>query len=148
MPARDDTKLADRLKDAREEARLTQAGLGKLAGVSRAAISQFEQGRAKPSLGTLKKIAEVTKRPLAWFMIEDATVAMRSASSGTPDSTIETLNSLPPIVRRAIELRLQKAAEYSAHLPEWVRTSGLPSNQDDLNAAIDSINRDLDAADR
>jgi transcriptional regulator with XRE-family HTH domain len=145
MPARDETKLADRISDARKDAHLTQADLGRLVGVSRAAISQFEQGRAKPSLGTLRQIAEATKRPIAWFWIEDAAVAMRSVSSGTPDSTIEMLNSLPPIVRLALERRLQKAAEYASSLPEWIKTSGLPSNQDDLNAAIESINRDLDS---
>jgi transcriptional regulator with XRE-family HTH domain len=144
MPARDETKLADRISDARKDAGLTQADFGRLVGVSRAAISQFEQGRAKPSLGTLKNMAAVTRRPMAWFMIEDAAVAMRSASSGTPDSTIEMLNALPPILRLALELRLKKADEYAATLPEWIKSSALPSNQDDLNAAIESIKRELD----
>ena len=70
MPARDDIRIADRLADARKDAGLSQAALGRACGVSRAAVSQFEQGRARPSLTTLRKIAQATSRPLAYFWIE------------------------------------------------------------------------------
>lgn len=144
MPARDTTKLSERIFDARQDARLTQSELAKRIGVSRAAVGQYEQGRSKPSIGSLRKIADVTGRPMAWFMIEDAQQAMVSARQSPSDSSVEMLAALPPIVRLAFERKLKKAAIYAARLPEWVRNSPTPQNEQDLDAAIRSINQDID----
>lgn len=50
--------LPDRLRAIRQRRDLTQAELAEKVGVFQTAISQFEQGRAQPSIETLYRIAE------------------------------------------------------------------------------------------
>jgi transcriptional regulator with XRE-family HTH domain len=56
MPQEDVT--AARIKQLRKQASLTQAQLATKVGLSRAAISQFEAGDSKPSVGTLVRLAD------------------------------------------------------------------------------------------
>lgn len=49
----------NRLRELRDEARLSQAALGALVGVSKQAISDFELGDKAPSLGVAASIARV-----------------------------------------------------------------------------------------
>src|SRR6266849_6186922 len=69
------------VKQARREAGLS---LGQVAGdeVSRTAIYFVETGKSKPSMETLKLIAERTGRPLDFFLSRPSTIEARS-SSGT-----------------------------------------------------------------
>jgi tetratricopeptide (TPR) repeat protein len=66
------------VKQARHEARLS---LGQVAGdvVSRTAIYFVETGKSKPSMETLKLIAERTGRPLDFFLSRPSTLESRSA---------------------------------------------------------------------
>lgn len=70
------TELAQRIRTAREEAHLSQDTLGKGIGVSDKSISAYEQGRSVPPIAKLKKIAECTRRPLAFFTQEDPNEAI------------------------------------------------------------------------
>lgn len=64
--------LAKRIREAREEANLSQATLAHHIGVSDKAISSYEKGRSIPAFENLKKIAETTNRPLTYFTDESA----------------------------------------------------------------------------
>ena len=63
--------IASRLRDARIAKRLNQAELGALVGVTRQAISAYEQGEKAPEAATLILIAEALGQPLAFFTSED-----------------------------------------------------------------------------
>lgn len=60
--------LAKIIRDARREARLSQAALAKEIGVTDKAISAYETSRSTPTLDKLKKIAKSTNQPLTYFL--------------------------------------------------------------------------------
>ena len=57
-------EIAHMIVALRSEKDLTQGQLAALAGVSQANISKFENGNSKPSLATLKKIADACGKRL------------------------------------------------------------------------------------
>lgn len=61
------TTLAQRIRNARTHARLSQSALGKTIGVSDRSVSSYEQGRSQPSVETLQKIAKATSTPVSFF---------------------------------------------------------------------------------
>lgn len=65
--------VGTRLKQIRTEHGYSQQKLGELAGISNpdANINHYEKGRHQPSPGTLKKIADVFRVPMAYFYAED-----------------------------------------------------------------------------
>jgi len=67
------SKLAQRIRSARENAHLSQQELGSGIGVSDKSISAYEKGRSQPPLENLRKIADATRHPLTYFTQEDNT---------------------------------------------------------------------------
>jgi SOS-response transcriptional repressor LexA len=63
--------LGPRIRDARERARLTQQALGRLCGVSRAAIAQWENGTTSPSLAHLQRAAGALGVWVSWLTGEN-----------------------------------------------------------------------------
>lgn len=72
------TELANRIREARRRAHLSQDDLGKFIGVSDKSISAYEQGRSTPPIQKLKKIAEFTRYPLSYFTQEENVDAVLS----------------------------------------------------------------------
>ncbi|HEY3520768.1 MAG TPA: helix-turn-helix transcriptional regulator, partial [Rhodanobacteraceae bacterium] len=66
--------VPSRLKDARLARRLNQSDLAAAVGVSRQAISAFEQGEKSPEAATMLKIADELGQPLSFFATEDRPV--------------------------------------------------------------------------
>lgn len=64
--------LSVKIRTARREAYLSQYDLGMAIGVSDKSVSAYEQGRSVPPITNLKKIAEATKQPLAYFLGEES----------------------------------------------------------------------------
>lgn len=64
------SELAERIKRARIDSRLSQKELGEGVGVSDKSISAYEKGRSVPSFFKLKTIAKATKHPLIYFIEE------------------------------------------------------------------------------
>lgn len=62
--------VAERIRQAREEAGLTQEHLGATLGVSPDAIANWEKLRRKAGLDDLVDIARITGKPLPWFFGE------------------------------------------------------------------------------
>lgn len=58
-PSHDEGGFMVDIKKLREDRKLSQTELGKIAGVTRQNISKIETGNAKPSIETAKKIGEV-----------------------------------------------------------------------------------------
>ncbi|MGE5510302.1 MAG: helix-turn-helix domain-containing protein [Bacteroidota bacterium] len=61
-------RLAKRIRDARRDAKLTQAQLGARLGITKQTISNWEVGRGEPSVKQLRDIASYTGRDFDWFL--------------------------------------------------------------------------------
>lgn len=59
--------LSEKIKEARDFAGLSQDEMANLLGMTGAAVSQWEHGRYIPRQKALKKISEITKKPLSFF---------------------------------------------------------------------------------
>jgi transcriptional regulator with XRE-family HTH domain len=95
------TELARRIRRARVNAKLSQAELGKGIGLSDKSISAYEQGRSIPPFPKLKKIAEQTSHPLAYF------------TEDKPTEAVDLAQKLSAIERELAEVKrlLKKASE-------------------------------------
>lgn len=63
--------LGDRIKAAREEAKLSQLQVGVSLGVSDKTISGYESGRISPPIDKLQKLADLFKKPITFFLGTD-----------------------------------------------------------------------------
>lgn len=63
-------EIAENLVTARMEERLTQGELARRCGISQANISKFETGSSRPTLATLKKIADGLGRRLSVTFVD------------------------------------------------------------------------------
>jgi len=66
--------MAERLKRSRLEAGLSQRKLAQIIKGTEASIIRYESGQARPRPARLKAIAEVTNKPIAYFLEDDFTV--------------------------------------------------------------------------
>ncbi len=69
-PSHQASKVGERIKRARRSAGLTQQELAFELSVTDKAISTYETGRAEPSFKTMRKISEITQRPVTYFMAD------------------------------------------------------------------------------
>ena len=60
-----------KMRDARIAKRLNQSELAHLVGVTRQAISAFEQGEKSPDASTMTDMAAALEQPLSYFTTED-----------------------------------------------------------------------------
>jgi transcriptional regulator with XRE-family HTH domain len=63
--------IGQRLRELREQHRLTMRGLAELAGVSASLISDVERGRVEPSISALKRLAGALDTTLIYFFSEN-----------------------------------------------------------------------------
>lgn len=61
-----------RVRQARREAGLRQSDLADAVGVTPRAIAMWEAGDRTPRIHLLKRIADATDKPVAWFLEEVA----------------------------------------------------------------------------
>lgn len=78
MTGHDDEPVGARIRAARQERGLTQAGLGAAVGVSRSAVAQWETERAGQVRGNLTRIAAVLGVSVE-HLLNGATAAARQA---------------------------------------------------------------------
>jgi transcriptional regulator with XRE-family HTH domain len=71
--------VAKRLKEARQQAGISQKQLGIKAGIddfsASARINQYERGKHMPDLQTLKRLATVLRVPVPYFYCDDPELA-------------------------------------------------------------------------
>ncbi len=65
------TELAQRIRTARDEARMSQLQVGVALGVSDKTISGYEAGRIAPPVDKLIQLADLFKKPIAYFLGAD-----------------------------------------------------------------------------
>lgn len=81
--------MRDRLKQARTEAGLTQAGLAVAIGITRTQVARWEAGKAEPYTSTLAKIAEATGKPVSWFTASEGMIL--DLARDLPEETLGAL---------------------------------------------------------
>lgn len=94
------TTLAQRLKSARQNAKLTQNELGKAVGVSQAAIQKIETGRALTST-KLIEIAKVLNISPEWLSNGDGESAIQKTEASVK---IDLVNDVSHIERYRVEV--------------------------------------------
>ena len=98
-------EIGQRIKQAREEAGFTQAELAEKIGVATAqSISRYERGETEVSAKRLRRIAEATRKPMSFFVLEpgegvspEETQDLREAVDRLQDDVAELLR----LARRA-----------------------------------------------
>lgn len=100
----------DRLRVARQLAGLKRSQVAELVGLSAAAISQFENGTARPRGSTLAEIALRLGMPVGFF-----------ASTGRPLQSIPTEQTFFRSLRRTSQLDRERATAHVVLLSELVR---------------------------
>ena len=99
--------LGKKIRDAREEKKVTQKELGELLGYSAMGISHFENGIRELKLSDLQKLADFFEKPLSFFFPEEAPVSTfyRTQKSNDPEVAksldrfekyLDTLNERSP----------------------------------------------------
>lgn len=88
------TELAERIREARKNAHLSQDELGKMIGVSDKSVSAYEQARSTPPISKLKKIAEATNHPFSYFTQEDNKDALLSSKLATIERELAEVKRL------------------------------------------------------
>ena len=86
--------LAERIKVAREDARMSQRELGTAIGVSDKSISAYEQGRSIPPFEKLRKIAEKTKHPITYFTEDDNDTSVIVSKLGMIEKELTEIRAL------------------------------------------------------
>lgn len=108
--------FADRLRQTREGAGLTQAGLGAQIGKPKQNVWDWETGRTQPSLDTITKLAEALNMAPGWlaFGVPDLREAIRKLADEFEDGRVAVYDggeiriSKPP--GRAVAQRLRAVA--------------------------------------
>lgn len=86
--------LSKRIRQARTAAHLSQAALGRSVGVSDKAVSSYEKGRSAPSVAQLKRIAQTTRLPLAYFTEENERPALLASRLAAIEKEVAELKKL------------------------------------------------------
>lgn len=114
-------ELSEKIQSLRAELGMSQTEFGSAIGVTPSAVQQWEQGRAKPYPKTLRKISEVTGKPLEWFTDAQSFHSPRAGATevevhtrppNADASSIPRLAPMPP--SKAKHIRQAKATLVAA----------------------------------
>lgn len=98
-----------RLKETRELRGLTQAELGKLAGLPSTTISHFESGSRKPSFDNLRRLTKVLAVSTDYLMgitdTPDASAAATRIARHLTNATEEELSMLEAVAKSIADRR-------------------------------------------
>lgn len=103
-------QFAITLREAREQADISQEALAGLAGLHRTAVGQLERAETAPRLATVLRLAgalaldpSALMTPLRWTPPDPATVPKGDFVLGPPPATRNPRSSTPPAGRKALD---------------------------------------------
>jgi transcriptional regulator with XRE-family HTH domain len=112
QPHPDDAAIGGRLRQARTEARITQAEAAAALGVPRSAVSELEAGTRRLTAVELAKCADMYRHPECWFLGRapgpaQPTVALARLLATLPAADQETVTRFAEFLatRRASAIR-------------------------------------------
>jgi len=93
-----DRHIGDRIKQARNELKMTQDELAKKCGVKRAAVSQWESGKSKsPTAENVMLLAKALGKPSDWFI-----TGKGSGAGVAPDAFMDEMKTLSATERQVV----------------------------------------------
>ncbi|OLQ81293.1 transcriptional regulator [Photobacterium proteolyticum] len=108
--------IAARVRDAREWKEISQVAMAKRLDIARQTYLDLESGKTEPRITTLLKIAEITGRPLTWF-IEEGTIPQSVHQHTQSQQLIELLDKVPePLKTKLIAHQIGMISSYIDHL--------------------------------
>lgn len=102
-------KIGLRMKQKREELKLSQKNVSDKAEISKGYYGQIERGECSPSLETTDKIAKVLEVSLAW-LLNDRSEVMEHRVNEEIKRLKETLNDVPEKELKTVEGLITQAA--------------------------------------
>lgn len=103
-------KIGERLRYARERARLTGAQIRERTGIGESSLSEFENGKREPSLSQLRTLARAYSRSVSFFM-----------SEGPIPTEIVLWREQPPAGAGEIEVEFLRLCEQYHNLEIWTK---------------------------
>ena len=106
-------KMAERIKEAREWKGLTQVYMANRLEVARQTYLDLESGKTEPKVRMLSEIAEITERPLTWFIYGDKGLEiLESQYKEEIDVLLQHFSRLPHSARHVILQQSINLAEF------------------------------------
>lgn len=130
--------IGQKIKEVRKQKSLTQKELGKRAGISQQQIAQYENGKLKPKIETIDKIAVALGVDASDLLGYQTIVRNNHVYSGTPyaveifnkiadiadektDLLKQTINSSINLLNQKGQVMVAKYAEDLTKIPEYTR---------------------------
>jgi transcriptional regulator with XRE-family HTH domain len=131
-----ETDLGARVRKLRRERGLTLKGLGRLAGLSHPFLSQVERGLARPSVGSVERIAAALDVSVAqlWSPSRGAEVELIRHDEGEVDEGLRSLGGTP-------QLR-----EWTARTRRWPQEPTVETGEVAIYVARGAVEVDLDGS--
>lgn len=108
--------IAARVRDAREWKEISQVAMAKRLDIARQTYLDLESGKTEPRVTTLMKIAEITGRPLTWF-IDEETISQSIDQCDQSKQLVELLAKVPePLKTKLIAHYIGMISCYVEHL--------------------------------
>jgi len=132
-----ETDLGARVRKLRRERGLTLKGLGRLAGLSHPFLSQVERGLARPSVGSVERIAAALDVSVAhlWAPTRGSEVQIVRHDEGEVAEGVRTLGPGTPTLR-----------EWSSRNRRWPAEPTVESGEIALYVARGALEVDLDGS--
>lgn len=98
----------NRIKELREEKRMTQVRLSIELEVTQVAVSAYESGRHYPSIPVLIKMSELFDASCDYILgISDIRTIMKGMKSDSDAATVSEYNSLTPMEKNMVKAYIQ-----------------------------------------
>ncbi|MDX1304263.1 helix-turn-helix transcriptional regulator [Photobacterium sp.] len=112
-------QIAARIKEAREWKGLTQVHMAQQLRVARQTYLDLETGKTEPKVRLLSEIAEITERPLTWFVYGDEGIdILESEYKDEIDRLLKSFSCLPHSARNVI---LQQSINLAGFIVEYTK---------------------------
>ena len=112
---REQERVSQRLRDAREYLGLSQESVAEQLGIPRASVSALETGKRKVSALELKQLAKLYKRPVSYFLAEQE---VEEPEDTTVKALFRTTQALNPEDRQQV-----------LRFAQFLRQAGRPPTQ-------------------
>ncbi len=95
-------EVAARIRDAREWQNITQVAMAKSLDVARQTYLDLETGKTEPRISVLLRIAELTQRPISWFLYGDNEQGLDQVERDDIQRMLQLLSELPRDMRQTL----------------------------------------------
>ena len=120
----DEAFVRDRIRQAREDAGLSQRDIARLYGVSQSKVSDIERGRVQVSAGQLLEIATLLSKPITFFFPSAST---NRELSKLEAELLDAFRALPSNWQMRVLGRAKSEARLYQYVQPYIR-AGIPED--------------------